>query len=65
MFGVNLLSTPAAADTPVTVTSSNPQVASVSGAVTIAAGSQVATVTVTTGAQRDGGVDVPRRQSGP
>jgi hypothetical protein len=50
-FGVAVLSTPAAANTPVTVTSNNPNVANVSGPVTVLAGSKVATVTVVTGAQ--------------
>ena len=50
-FGVAVLSTPAAANTPVTVTSNNPSVANVSGPVTVLAGSKVATVTVVTGVQ--------------
>jgi hypothetical protein len=50
-FGVTVLSTAAAASTPVTVTSSDPGIASVLGSVTVAAGSQIATVTVVTGVQ--------------
>src|SRR5439155_1179080 len=46
---VPLLSTPATADTPVTVRSSDPAVASVVGSVVIPAGGQVATLTITTG----------------
>src|SRR5262249_42832048 len=49
-FAVPLLATPAAIDTPVTITSSNPAVASVPGSVTIAQGSRTASITVTTGA---------------
>ena len=48
-FGVRLLSSPAATNTPVTVTSSNPLVASVPGTANIPAGSQLVNVTVTTG----------------
>jgi hypothetical protein len=48
--GVRLLSTPAAADLPVIVTSSDANVASVQGPVVIPAGSQTATLTITTGA---------------
>jgi hypothetical protein len=44
-----LLPTPAAVDTPVTVTSSDPAVATVLGAVVVRAGSQTATLTITTG----------------
>jgi hypothetical protein len=47
---VPLLSTPAGTDTPVTVTSSNPAVADVTGDVSIAQGSRTAALTVTTGA---------------
>src|SRR5207249_4019789 len=46
---VPLLPTPATADTPVTVTSSDPAVATVLGAVVVRAGSQTATLTITTG----------------
>jgi hypothetical protein len=49
MFRISLLSTPAGAATPVTVTSSNPSVADVAGPVTIPAGQQVAEITVTSG----------------
>ena len=49
-FGVTVLSSPATSATTVTVTSSDPSIASVSGPVTIAVGSQVATVTVVSGA---------------
>jgi hypothetical protein len=49
--GVRLLSSPAAATTPVTVTSSNPDVATVSGPVSIQAGEQIAAITLQTGAQ--------------
>jgi hypothetical protein len=50
-FGVMLLSSPAAAGTPVTVSSSDPNVARVTGPVTIAAGSRVATANIQTGVQ--------------
>ncbi len=46
---VRLLAAPAAADTIVDVTSSNPQVASVDGQVIVRAGQQVATITIVTG----------------
>ena len=46
---VPLLPTPATVDTPVTVTSSDPAVATVLGAVVVRAGSQTATLTITTG----------------
>src|SRR5207247_415574 len=46
---VPLRPTPATADTPVTVTSSDPAVATVLGAVVVRAGSQTATLTITTG----------------
>jgi len=46
---LRLLTTPATADIPVTVTSSNTSVAVVSGSVVVHAGEQVATITVTTG----------------
>ena len=49
-FGVTVLSSPAATATTVTVTSSDPSIASVSGPVTIPAGSKVATVTLVSGA---------------
>jgi hypothetical protein len=48
---VQLLSAPAATTTTVTATSSDPNIATVSGPVTIAAGSQTATVTLQTGVQ--------------
>src|SRR5438093_919830 len=48
---VPLLPTPATADTPVTVRSSDPAIASVVGSVVIPAGSQVATMTIATGTQ--------------
>src|SRR5439155_18313 len=48
---VPLLPTPATTDTPVTVRSSDPAIASVVGSVVIPAGSQVATLTVATGTQ--------------
>jgi hypothetical protein len=48
---VRLLSAPAGSATPVTVTSSNTNVATVAGPVTIAAGAQSAAVTVQTGVQ--------------
>jgi hypothetical protein len=50
-FGLTLLATPASASTPVTVTSSNPAVASISGNVTIASGAQTANVTIQTGSE--------------
>ena len=50
-FTLQLLSSPATAATPVTVTSSNTSVASVTGSVVIAAGARVASVTVATGVQ--------------
>src|SRR5207247_1243661 len=46
---VPLLPTPATIDTPVTVTSSDPAVATVLGTVVVPAGSQTATLTITTG----------------
>src|SRR5206468_10104408 len=46
---VPLLPTPATADTPVTVRSSDAAVATVLGAVVVRAGSQTATLTITTG----------------
>src|SRR5439155_954305 len=46
---VPLLPTPASVDTPVTVTSTDPAVATVLGTVVVRAGSQTATLTVTTG----------------
>src|SRR5213078_5104223 len=46
---VPLLPTPAAVDTPVTVTSSDPGVATVLGTVVVPAGSETATLTITTG----------------
>jgi hypothetical protein len=49
-FGITLLSNPAATATTVTVTSSDPSIASVTGPVTIAAGSKTATITVVSGA---------------
>jgi hypothetical protein len=49
-FGATILSSPAATATTVIVTSSNPSVASVSGPVTIVAGSRVATLTIISGA---------------
>jgi hypothetical protein len=48
---VPVLPTPAAQNTPVTVTSSDPAVATIAGNVMVAAGSQVATVTIVTGTQ--------------
>ncbi|MEQ1868664.1 MAG: Ig-like domain-containing protein [Vicinamibacterales bacterium] len=48
-FGLTLLSSAAASSTPVAVTSSNPAIATVSGSVTIAAGSRSANVTLSTG----------------
>ena len=48
---VPVLPTPAAQNTPVTVTSSDPAVATIAGNVMVAAGSQVATVTIATGTQ--------------
>jgi hypothetical protein len=47
---IRLLSSPATVDTPITVTSSNPSVAAIDGAVIVRAGSQVATLTIVTGA---------------
>jgi hypothetical protein len=47
---VRLLSVAVGVDTPVTITSSDSAVANVQGPVTIAAGEQVATLTITTGA---------------
>src|SRR5439155_22463511 len=46
---VPLLPTPASVDTPVTVTSTDPAVATVLGTVVVRAGSQTATLTVTIG----------------
>jgi hypothetical protein len=48
-LSLTLLSSPAAAATPVTVSSSHPSVATVSGAVVVAAGAQSVTVSITTG----------------
>jgi hypothetical protein len=48
---LRLLSSPATADTAVTVTSSNPAVARVEGPVVIPAGEQVAELTITTGVE--------------
>ncbi len=48
-FGVTLLSSPAAADASVSVSSSNASVVSVAGPVTVPAGSRVATVSIVTG----------------
>jgi hypothetical protein len=49
VVGLPLLSSPANADMPVTVTSTNPNVATVFGTVVVPAGSQVATLTISTG----------------
>ena len=48
-ISVRVLATPAAADTIVSVTSSNPQVATADGPVIVRAGQQVATITIVTG----------------
>jgi len=50
-FTLQLLSVAAASATPVTVSSSNPSVASISGPVLIAAGARAASVTIQTGVQ--------------
>ena len=50
-FRISLLSAPAGAATSVTVTSSNPNVADVTGPVTMPAGQQVAEITVTSGVE--------------
>jgi len=49
-IAIRLLSAPAAADTPINATSSNPAIAAIDGAVVVHAGSQVATITIVTGA---------------
>jgi hypothetical protein len=49
-ISVRILAAPAAADTVVNVTSSNPQVATVDGPVIVRKGQQVATITIVTGA---------------
>jgi hypothetical protein len=48
-IALSLLSAPAAADTPVTITTTNAAVASVAGVVTIPQGGQTATAVITTG----------------
>ena len=48
-FGVTLLPSPAAADTPVTISTSDASVASVSGSVVIPGGGRAASVTIVTG----------------
>ena len=51
VFALQLLSSPATVATPVTVTSSNTNVASVTASVVIAAGARAASVTIATGVQ--------------
>ena len=58
-IAVPILGAPAIVATAVDVTSSNPAVASVNGAVTISAGSRTANIVITTGVQGTATLDVP------